>query len=359
MEVNVKNYWYWLVSVSDMWFDKIRKLMEIFDNPKDVFFASEKELLQTGVLNIEDVAKIMASKEVNLDEKLKELEDKGIKFTCYGEVDYPDKLKKYEDKPYVLFYKGDLPKNNKSVAIIGSRSCSSYGREISENIAKELGKVGVDVISGMARGIDSYAHIGCIKGGGSTYAVLGSGVDVCYPRENIGLYTDIVTAGGVISEYLPGDEALAWHFPYRNRIISMLSDVILVVEAKEKSGTWITVDYALEYGKDVFAVPGRVTDVLSGGCNKLIKNGAFPYTEINDLMEHLGVKKNKKIIKNKFLLEKDFEVVYSLLCLYPVGVEEIVQKTDMDIGKVYEILIKLQIDGAIEEVYSGHYIKKL
>lgn len=356
----MEKYWYWLVTVEDMWFDKIRKLMEFFDNPKDVYLANEKTLLETKVFTEEDIRKLNVSRDMwDLEESLVKLKKSGIGLTYYGREDYPKKLNNFADKPYALFYKGKLPRNEKIVAIVGARSCSSYGKEISENIATILGEYGVSVISGMAKGVDKYAHNGCINGGASTYAVLGCGVDVCYPMENIELYTKIQKNGGLISEYAPGAKALPWRFPYRNRIISMLADVVIVVEAKEKSGTFITVDYALAYGKDVFAVPGRITDTLSVGCNKLIRTGAYPYTEMEDLLLHLGIVKNEKNIKNNFSLEKDFEVVYSCLCLYPVGVEEIVQTTGLDIGKVYEILMKLRVKGMAEEVFNGHYIKKL
>ncbi len=356
----MEKYWYWLVTVEDMWFDKIRRVMEVFDNPKDVYFATEKKLLATGAFTTDDIIKIEISRRnFDLERNIEELREKDIKMTYLGKDDYPEKIKVYSDKPYVLFYKGSLPGNEKIVAIVGARNCSSYGREISEHIGRELSENGISVISGMARGIDKFAHIGCIKGEAFTYAVLGSGVDICYPRENIGLYTEIQKKGGIISEYPPKAQALPWRFPYRNRIISMLSDAVIVVEAKEKSGTFITVDYALSYGKDVFAVPGRVTDALSIGCNRLIRSGAFPYTDVEDLLLHLGITKNKNTIKNNFTLEKDFEVVYSCLCLYPVGVEEVVQTTGLDIGKVYEILIKLKLKGMVEEVFNGHYIKKL
>ncbi len=353
-------YWYWLVTVEDMWFDKIRKLMEYFDNPKEVYFANEKILLESKVFNDEDIRKLNVSRDMwDLDGNMRNLEKTGIGLTYYGKDDYPGKLNEYADKPFVLFYKGRLPSDEKMVAIVGARSCSSYGKEISGNIAQELAKYDVKVISGMAKGIDKYAHNGCINGGTDTYAVLGCGVDVCYPMENIELYTQIQKNGGIISEYPPGAKALPWRFPYRNRIISMLADMVIVVEAKEKSGTFITVDYALAYGKDVFAVPGRITDALSVGCNKLIGAGAYPYIGMEDLLLHLGIVKNEKNIKNNFSLEKDFEVVYSCLCLYPVGVEEIVQTTGLDIGKVYEILMKLRVKGMVTEVFNGHYIKKL
>ncbi len=356
---DMKIFWYWLVTIEDMWFDKIRKLMEYFSNPKEVYYAKEKELIESGVFTIDDILKLNKSKDRDLKKELSEYRTKGIDMTYLGAPDYPEEFKHYSDKPYALFYKGKLPMKERRIAIVGARNCSSYGKGMCESIAEELSLNGVSVVSGMARGIDKYAHIGCLKGGSSTYAVLGCGVDVCYPKENMGIYSDILNKGAVISEYPPGAAALAWRFPYRNRIISMLSELVLVVEAKEKSGTLITVDYALQYGKDVFALPGRVTDVLSVGCNRLIKSGAYTCTEAEDILSYMGIKKNEKNIKNNFLLEKDFEVVYSLLCLHPVNIDKLVWDSGLNIGRVYEILMKLKAIGMVEEVCSGHYIKKL
>lgn len=355
----MKKYWYWLVTIEDMWFDKIRKLMGIFGSPKEVYYADEKILLESGVLSLSDIIKIQKSKNRDIDKEIIDLSEKKIKIVSVDDAEYPQKLLLYGDRPYVLFYKGKIPGDRKLVAVVGARNCSAYGKSISDKISYDLSQQGISVISGMARGVDKYSHIGCIKGGTETYAVLGCGVDICYPTENIEVYTNILENGGILSEYPPGAAALAWRFPYRNRIISMFADAVLVVEAKERSGTLITVDYALSYGKEVFAVPGRVNDVLSMGCNKLIKAGAFPCTDAEDILMYLGIDNSKKTTKNNFILEKDFEVVYSLLCLHPVGVEELVFKTGLNIGRVYEILMKLRLNGMAEEVCNGHYIKKL
>ena len=203
---------------------------------------------------------------------IKELEKQGIKVVSVNDRDYPAKLLPYDHRPEYLFYKGRLPDRDKPVvAMVGARACSNYGRKMARALARELSENGVQIISGMARGIDTYSQIGALEGGTPTFAVLGSGVDVCYPTENIELYNDILKNGGIISEYPPGAGPIAWHFPLRNRIISGLSDKVIVVEAREKSGSLITVEWALEQGKDVMAVPGRVGEKLSDGCNRLIR----------------------------------------------------------------------------------------
>ena len=176
--------------------------------------------------------------------------------------------------------------NDKSIAIIGCRECSIYGKEVANKLAYELSNNKINIISGMAKGIDSYAHIGALKAEGKTIAVLGTGLDVIYPKENIALYSKIIELGGtIISEYVVGTKADRMNFPARNRIISGLSDGIIVVEAKKKSGTLITVDFALEQGKDIFVVPGNITSPNSAGTNDLIKQGAKCITSLNDILE--------------------------------------------------------------------------
>lgn len=191
---------------------------------------------------------------------------------------YPIKLKEIYDAPSALFVKGKLPDENMPlVAIIGSRNCSNYGTMMAKQLGKRLAENRIGVISGLARGIDGIAQLAALENGGCSFGVLGSGVDVCYPEENFGLYERLAKGecqGGVISEFVPHTPAERNHFPMRNRIISGLADAIVVIEAKEKSGTLITVERALEQGKNVYAIPGRLNDRLSYGCNRLIAQGA-------------------------------------------------------------------------------------
>lgn len=218
------------------------------------------------------------------------LEEKHIRFTCIGHADYPHRLLNIPDAPYGIYYRGRLPESSRpAVATIGARNCSEYGRRMAQHFGSELAMMGVQVISGMARGIDGIGQKAALESGGYSLGVLGCGVDICYPEENRYLYDMLCRQGGVCSEYPPGTLPKNSLFPLRNRIISGLSDIVLVIEAKNRSGTLITVDMALEQGKEVYALPGRVTDALSEGCNHLLQQGAgialSPQDMIKVLME--------------------------------------------------------------------------
>ena len=212
----------------------------------------------------------------------------GIHVVERGERDYPARLLEIPDPPERLYVLGRLPEENlPSVAIIGARECSEYGSYVAARLGECMGRNGIQVISGMARGIDGIGQTAALDAGGSSFAVLGSGVDVCYPARNRRLYERLRERGGVLSEYPPGTPVLSRNFPPRNRIVSGLADAVVVVEAREKSGTLITVDMALEQGKEVYAVPGRVTDALSSGCNRLVKLGAAVLLDPEELAEEL------------------------------------------------------------------------
>ena len=199
---------------------------------------------------------------------------------------YPEKLRQIYDRPAKLYIEGNVNiLNSKSIAIIGSRNCSKYGMEVAYKFGYGLAQKGITVISGLARGIDAYSHWGVVKANGKAIAVLGSGLNNIYPRENVKLYNEIIKNGGaVITEYEPNAKPEKMHFPARNRIISALSDGILVVEARRKSGTLITVDFGLEHGKDIFCIPGNITSDNSYSTNELIKQGAIPVTCVDDLL---------------------------------------------------------------------------
>lgn len=214
---------------------------------------------------------------------------RGIFFLPYWDEEYPEKLKPLEDAPVALYKKGRLPDPcAPSVAVIGARDCSEYGKRAARYFARGLAEAGVAVISGMARGVDGIAGAAALESGGMSAAVLGCGVDVCYPPENRGLYERLEREGCLLSEYPPGTRPESRLFPPRNRIISGLSDLVLVTEARERSGTLITVDRALEQGRDVFAVPGRITDGCSRGCNRLIAGGAGVAANVEAVLEALG-----------------------------------------------------------------------
>lgn len=210
--------------------------------------------------------------------------NKNIQCITIKDTKYPEKLRHIYAPPQSLYVIGDINiLNEKGIAIIGCRNCSKYGAEKAYQFGCELSKKGVNVISGLARGIDTFGHKGAIKGEGKTIAVLGSGLDTIYPPENKKLCREIIERGGaIITEYPNGTQPLKYHFPARNRIISGLSDGILVIESKKKSGTLITVEYGLEQGKDIYAIPGNIDNENSYGTNDLIKQGAIPVTSIDD-----------------------------------------------------------------------------
>ena len=202
--------------------------------------------------------------------------------------EYPRRLLEIPQAPKQLYVRGKLPEEGvPSVAVIGARDCSYYGQEVAKRLGRLFGENGIQVISGMARGIDGIGQQAAVQAGGSSFAVLGCGADICYPRQNQDLYDRLCKQGGVISEYEWGTPPRAGYFPPRNRIVSGLADAVIVVEARKKSGTLITVDMALEQGKEVYAVPGRLVDDLSSGCNYLIKNGAGILLDMEEFMEEL------------------------------------------------------------------------
>jgi len=213
----------------------------------------------------------------------------GISYVYYKSKEYPQKLRNIPDPPFGIYYKGSLPDSAyPAVAMIGARRYSDYGRSMAELFARRFGQAGITVISGMAMGIDGISQRAAINAGGISYGVLGCGADVIYPESNSKLYYDLIEKGGILSEYQPATPPRAGLFPQRNRIISALADVVLVVEARHKSGTLITVDMALEQGKEVYVIPGRCTDQLSLGCNQLLRQGALAATSPEDIMKDMG-----------------------------------------------------------------------
>lgn len=359
-----KEYWAWLSEIDGMYYEKISRLLETFKTPQKVYYATEKELTEKAGLEKEETLKIIKSKETFSSKKyFEKLNELNINFVTVDDMEYPEKLMPYEHKPYYLFYKGKLPDVHiPAVAMVGARACSDYGRKIAKKIARELSDKGVQVISGMARGIDTYSQLGALEGRSPTFAVLGCGVDICYPTENIELYNEILKNGGIISEYPPGNQPLAWHFPQRNRIISGLADKIVVVEAKEKSGSLITAEWGLEQGKDILAVPGRIGEKLSSGCNRLIKAGAGIITSTDDIVEdicqnfkYVVFKDENHINIEEKPLEKDLGLVYSELGLQPKSVYELLDSTGLDYGVLAEKLLQLQLLGLAEQTSDNYY----
>lgn len=285
----------------------------------------------------------------------------GIRYISKGEVEFPEKLLELHDCPEGIYVKGKLPDpSKKTVAIVGARMCSAYGRAVASCFARVLASKDVQIISGLALGIDGAAHHGALLAGGETFAVLAGGVDICYPRANIEIYEQMKTKGGIISEAPPGYPSLSQLFPKRNRIISVLSDLVLVVEARKKSGSLITADFAGEQGRDIFAVPGRLEDALSTGCNELIAQGAGIALSPESLLEIMGKTEEKSDNSKIFMqnvLAREENMVYSCLSLQPKSLEEICREVQMSVTAVLEAVMLLQLQGLVKEIGRNRYVK--
>lgn len=344
---------YWLTSKAKY------ILLKTAGSTQAIYDMTEEQM--TDLIGIKACGQVMQQKKRYNPQKIwNYIKSLGIKYTYCNAPDFPQKLIQISDPPFGIFYKGELPEAKiPAVAIIGARKCSEYGKYMAEHFATALAKRGVNIISGMALGIDGISQQAAMKTGGKSYGVLGCGVDIIYPKSNETLYKQLIIQGGILSEYPPGIEARPALFPPRNRIISALADVILVVEAREKSGTLITVDMALEQGREVYAVPGRCTDNLSKGCNKLLRQGAGVASEpediINDMMweEVLNTKTEKKEIlgKEKYNLSKVAKEVYEILDILPTTQNTIVmklmeeKKSNYTVPQIYNGLVELELKG--------------
>lgn len=360
-----KEYLFMLSHVAGIGSVTIYKLKEYFHSFERIWHAGEPALSRSGILSAKKIQNMLnyRKNETDYRREYENLERNHIRFIAYFDDDYPGRLEPFKDRPVGLFVKGKIPDDKiPSVAIVGARNCTQYGKQMAEYLAYELSQNGVQVVSGLALGIDSAAHCGTLKAGKMTFAVLGCGVNVCYPRENYGLFAEIEMTGGVISEFVPGTPPAAMNFPMRNRIISGLSDAVVIVEAREKSGSLITGDLALEQGKEVFAVPGRVDDPLSSGCNKLLQSGAAICLGPQDVLDFLGMKYEKKLTvdkKTEKALAKRENLVYSFLDSHPKTLEEIVTFCQISVSEALESLLMLELAGLIQSNGNQYYCRKM
>ena len=280
-------YWIWFSRIENLNPKKLLDLLEKFKNPKELFNKTKEELIKYNIKekDAEKITNIQYKR--NLNEYVEYMQKNKIELITIYDKYYPKRLKKIYDPPIVLYLKGNKEiLNNLSIAIVGCRLCTSYGKKIAKKIAYNLSENNINIISGLARGIDTFSHIGALKGKAKTIGIMGCGLDRVYPAENKDLFEEIIKTGGaVISEYVIGTKPVAKNFPRRNRIISGMSNGVLVVEAKEKSGTLITVDFALEQGKDLYVIPGNIDSINSYGTNELIKQGAKVVTCVEDILE--------------------------------------------------------------------------
>lgn len=283
------NYWIWFANIKGLGSIQKKKLLEIYDNPRKIYNATSKSLESTNVLRTGVIDEIEKSKNIGLLKQYEEYMQKhSIEIINIEDKFYPKLLREIHDPPISLFAKGNVNLlNDFSISIVGCRDATKYGLLMSKKLAYDLAKNDILVVSGLAKGIDASAHCGALEANGNTIAVLGCGVDIPYPIQNIELYKEILKKNLIISEYIVGTKPEPGNFPARNRIISGLSCGVVVVEAKENSGSIITVDFALEQGRNVYAVPGNVDSYNSSGTNELIKQGAKLVTTCKDIIEDM------------------------------------------------------------------------
>lgn len=294
--------------------------------------------------------------------RCKLLQDMDVHVLLYTDNDYPICLKNVAKPPSLLYMKGHFQIAKLAIAMVGSRRATAYGQNVAYTLGKMLSQENVCVVSGLAKGIDAHSHAGALEGAGGTIAVLGCGIDKIYPRENAKLY-DAITKhphGAIISEWPLGAAANAWHFPARNRLIAGLADGLVVVEAAKKSGSLTTASYALEYGKEVFAVPGMITSAQSVGCHRLIKDGAKLVAQVNDILEEFGQQqlfKDEKTEKTTRAFSKDEQKVFDALTGVPQSVEEICQSCQLSVPVVNGILLEFELEDIVLQDYGRRYSK--
>lgn len=378
-----KKYEYWLYQTNPLRRSRMIRMTERGISPKDLYEMKEEELkklwrsiCQNGQESVteRDIALILESRRTfDLQGEYAKLQEKGITFVSILHEDYAYKLRNIPDPPFAYFKRTDNTKNRPdqpTIAIIGARNCSGYGKEIAKRLGMCCADLGMTVVSGLAAGIDSIAQEAANQAGGFVQAVLGSGVDICYPAQNRSLYDAVLKNGEILSEYLPGTAPMACNFPPRNRIISGLSDALIVVEARQKSGTSITVNMALEQGKDVYAIPGRITDPMSLGCNHMISQGAGIITDIeeglleirqmilertehtdkcNKAQDNTGLH-NINRQKNPYLPDDLKGRLYACMDYMPKTMQQLYEEIgDANIAEIMTALLQMELDGAVVE----------
>lgn len=286
-----------------------------------------------------------------------------IKKTTLQSTDYPDTLKNIHNPPQELYIKGKIINQDKlAIGVVGTRKCSQYGKQVTLDIAGQLAKSGIAIVSGLAKGIDTYAHQAALENNGRTIAVLGNGIDrkSFYPSSNYKLSEKIAQNGAVITEYSEGTRGTQFTFPERNRIISGLSLGVLVIEAPLKSGALITANWALEQNKEVFAIPGSIYKENSQGTNRLIKMGAKLVTNIEDILEELNLSHLKHFSdENKIKpANKQEEIVISFLSAQPIHIDQIIKKSGLETNVVNSTLTILELKGVIRNLGRGNYVLK-
>ena len=354
-----KRYWIGFTLVKGIGAVRFQRLLEHFGDAESAWSANPAELAEAG-LSSKLIERLVAVREkVDLSRVWEQIQSKDIQVLTWLDEAYPQRLKEIEQPPPVLYLRGELlPEDTWSVAIVGTRRVTPYGRQVTEEIASFLAANGITVISGLARGVDSLAHNAALKAGGRTLAVLGSGVDRIYPPENRALAEQILEHGAVLSDYAPGTPPESSNFPPRNRIISGLSMAVVVIEAGKTSGALITAEFAAEQGREIFAVPGNILAPQSKGTNKLIQQGALPLLSASDIMQALNLTRvGQHKAARKVLPADDVEAkLLTAMGEEPLHVDEIRNQTGLPVEKVSATLVMMELKGMVRQVGNMQYV---
>ena len=348
-------YWAALSAFPGLGLKNIPALVDYFGSARAAYTASREDYLATGLpLEPRRLGAYLKNRRPGYPEELAEFcARQHLQVLCYADRDYPEQLKQTAMPPVALYIRGSLPDLQQGLAMVGSRNASEYGLQVARAFAADLSAAGLVIISGGAKGIDTASHEGALTGGGPTVAVLGCGIDITYPARNASLFASISENGAVLSEFPPGTPPLAGNFPQRNRIVSGLARGLLVVVAAKQSGAMITVGFALEEGRDVFCVPGSIFLPNSAGCHSLIKAGARLVDRPEDILEELLprqplVRHGPSLFSAPDLdLTPTGQKLLQLLSAQPQPLEDILEKTGLDLATVSRELLDLQLKGAV------------
>jgi len=373
-------YWLWLCARTGIGSARAKRILEHFGSPEEVYLAGNRDYLDIEGITAVDIEQLMLKDIKFTDKVLSGCDETGCRMITLQDSAYPDRLRNIYDPPLVLYVKGNLPyiDDEPVVGVVGTRKCTPYGITTAEKVGYDLSRHGIIVVTGIAKGIDTAATGGALRGGSQVIGVIGSGIDVIYPPENKSVFDDILSFGAIISEYPPGTPAVKTHFPARNRIISGISLGVAVIEAPLKSGALITASRALEQGRDVFSLPGNVDAAACEGSNALLREGAIPFISAEDIIdEYIELYPDKIKIRHKEARKKSFDNttkvdyidlgnlldklegdekrVVEAIGQGSVNTDEIITKTGLQAQKTLTALTMLELGGHILRNKNGKW----
>lgn len=357
--MNHKRYWVAFNAARGIGPARLQRLIDVYGDVSAAWQATDDDLRLAGIDNATRAALREAHRTLDLDALLAELDQLQVSVLTWDDPDYPQRLRDIPQSPPVLYLRGEFqPADDFAVAIVGTRGPTPYGREVAQRLAIGLASAGATVVSGLARGIDAIAHQGALKAGGRTIAVMANGLDRVYPPEHHQLANEVSANGVLLSDYPVGRKPDPGNFPARNRLISALARATVVVEAGERSGALITADFAVEQGRDVYAVPGSILSPKSAGSNRLLRDGAQPLLSVEALLEDLnmGLVNAQTSVRMAFSTDPTEQAMLRMLTGDPVHVDDIGVQTGMPIEQVTSLLALMELKGMVRQVAGMHYV---